>query len=83
MPQLQQSDLCYCLLPIAIDTMFAEIIIPLALPKNYTWLVPEHLLELVKVGCRVEVELGKNKDMQALSKHCTSENQKHSSQRKS
>ena len=41
--------------------MFAEIIIPAALPKNYTWSVPEHLLELVKVGCRVEVNLGKSK----------------------
>lgn len=41
--------------------MFAEIIIPAALPKNYTWSVPEHLLEMVKVGCRVEVNLGKSK----------------------
>ncbi|MFT4094498.1 MAG: primosomal protein N' [Niabella sp.] len=41
--------------------VFAEIIIPLALPLNYTWQVPEHLLETVKVGCRVEVNLGRNK----------------------
>jgi len=41
--------------------LFAEIIIPSALPKNYTWSVPEHLLEVVKVGCRVEVNLGKSK----------------------
>lgn len=41
--------------------MYAEIIIPLALPKNYTWSVPAHLLESVQPGCRVEVELGKNK----------------------
>ncbi len=41
--------------------VFAEIIIPLALPLNYTWLVPEHLLQVIKVGCRVEVNLGKNK----------------------
>ncbi|HKP32450.1 MAG TPA: primosomal protein N' [Chitinophagaceae bacterium] len=41
--------------------MYAEIIIPLALPKNYTWSVPAQLLEAVDVGCRVEVELGKNK----------------------
>lgn len=41
--------------------MFAEIIIPAALPKNYTWSVPAHLLELIKVGCRVEVNLGKSK----------------------
>ena len=40
---------------------FAEIIIPLALPKNYTWSVPESLKDSVHVGCRVEVNLGKNK----------------------
>ena len=41
--------------------VFAEIIIPLALPKNYTWSVPERLKEQVRVGVRVEVGLGKNK----------------------
>jgi len=41
--------------------VFAEIIIPLALPKNYTWAVPESLRDAVHVGCRVEVNLGKNK----------------------
>lgn len=41
--------------------MFAEIIIPLALPKNYTWSVPDRLKEQVRIGVRVEVGLGKNK----------------------
>jgi primosomal protein N' (replication factor Y) len=41
--------------------LFAEVIIPLALPKNYTWSVPPHLQEQVKPGVRVEVVLGKNK----------------------
>lgn len=41
--------------------MYAEIIIPLALPKNYTWSVPVSLQETARVGCRVEVNLGKNK----------------------
>lgn len=40
---------------------FAEVIIPLALPKNYTWSVPAHLATTVRVGCRVEVNLGKQK----------------------
>ena len=48
--------------------MFAEIIIPLALPKNYTWSVPPHLLDSVQPGCRVEVELGKNKRYAGLVK---------------
>jgi len=43
------------------SSLFAEVIIPLALPKNYTWAVPLHLQEQVRVGCRVEVVLGKNK----------------------
>ncbi len=41
--------------------MYAEVIIPLALPKNYTWSVPEHLRDRVQPGVRVEVGLGKNK----------------------
>ena len=41
--------------------MFAEIIIPLALPKNYTWSVPDKMKNVLKPGCRVEVNLGKNK----------------------
>ncbi len=40
--------------------MYAEVIIPLALPKNYTWLVPQELRSSLKAGCRVEVAL-KNK----------------------
>src|SRR5687767_731921 len=41
--------------------MYAEVIIPLALPKNYTWSVPEKFRSLVQPGVRVEVGLGKNK----------------------
>ena len=41
--------------------MFVEVIIPLALPKNYTWAVPEHMQSAVQPGIRVEVILGKNK----------------------
>lgn len=48
--------------------MFAEIIIPLALPKNYTWLVPAYMKEQVQVGCRVEVNLGKNKKYAGIVK---------------
>ena len=41
--------------------MYAEIIIPLALPKNYTWEIPSTLLDEVMIGMRVEVMLGANK----------------------
>ncbi|WP_300599221.1 primosomal protein N' [Niabella sp.] len=45
----------------AVTTDFAEVVIPLALPLNYTWAIPEHLKEAALVGCRVEVNLGKSK----------------------
>ncbi|HUB59843.1 MAG TPA: primosomal protein N' [Puia sp.] len=41
--------------------MYAEVIIPLALPTNYTWAVPEQWRNLVREGCRVEVELRNRK----------------------
>ena len=47
---------------------FAEIIIPLALPKNYTWSVPGHLKDQLHIGCRVEVNLGKNKKYAGIVK---------------
>jgi primosomal protein N' (replication factor Y) len=40
---------------------YAEVIIPSALPQNYTWSVPTHLKEIIQVGSRVEVNLGKRK----------------------
>ncbi|HRN55155.1 MAG TPA: primosomal protein N', partial [Agriterribacter sp.] len=48
--------------------LFAEIIIPLALPKNYTWQIPFHLRDKAKAGCRVEVVLGKNKKYAGIIK---------------
>lgn len=48
--------------------MFAEIIIPLALPKNYTWHIPDHMIEMITTGCRVEVNLGKNKKYAGIVK---------------
>ncbi len=47
--------------------MYAEIIIPLSLPKNYTWSVPGHLKDQVHIGCRVEVSL-KNKKYAGIVK---------------
>ena len=48
--------------------MYAEVVIPLALPKNYTWAVPLHLKDAVQPGIRVEVVLGKNKKYAGLVK---------------
>ena len=41
--------------------LYADVIIPLALPKTFTWTVPQHMLDSLRPGCRVEVNLGKNK----------------------
>ena len=48
--------------------MFAEVIIPLALPKNYTWLIPDQFKDSVRVGIRVEVALRKNKKYAGIVK---------------
>ncbi|MGV3527484.1 MAG: replication restart helicase PriA [Flavisolibacter sp.] len=53
--------------------MFAEIIIPLALPKNYTWRIPQHMAEQVMPGCRVEVNLGKHKKYAGVVKRLQTE----------
>lgn len=47
---------------------YAEIIIPSALPKNYTWSVPSHLTDTIKIGCRVEVNLGRSKKYAGIVK---------------
>ena len=54
------------------SNLFAEVIIPLALPRNYTWAVPEHLQEGATPGCRVEVVL-KNKKYAGLIKRIHTE----------
>jgi primosomal protein N' (replication factor Y) len=38
-------------------SLFAEIIIPLLLPVNYTWSIPEEFRQAAKQGIRVEVQL--------------------------
>ena len=52
--------------------MYAEIIIPLALPKNYTWSIPEDLLAGLQPGCRVEVTL-RNKKYAGIVKRFVTE----------
>ena len=40
---------------------FVEVILPLAIPKTYTYQVPEDLVPQVSFGKRVEVQFGKNR----------------------
>ena len=53
--------------------MYAEIIIPLALPKNYTWAIPAELADGVMIGMRVEVMLGSNKRYAGIIKKILTE----------
>ena len=41
--------------------LFADVILPLALERNYTFGIPIEFQEIIKVGCRVEVQFGKRK----------------------
>lgn len=50
------------------SSTFVEVIIPLALPKNYTWSVPDELVASIQPGCRVEVVLRKNKKYAGIIK---------------
>ena len=49
------------------NLQYAEVIVPLFLPKNYTWQIPQHLLAAVAIGKRVEVSL-RNKKYTGLVK---------------
>ena len=53
--------------------MFAEIIIPLAIPKTYTYAVPEELREATVPGVRVEVIFGRQKRYAGIVKSTTNE----------
>jgi primosomal protein N' (replication factor Y) len=47
---------------------WVEIILPLAIPKTYTYSVPETLVNKLQIGCRVEVVFGKNKKYAGIIK---------------
>ena len=57
--------------------LYAEIIIPLALPKNYTWSIPENFKDVVSPGVRVEVNLGKKKRYAGIVKKILTEKPEH------
>jgi primosomal protein N' (replication factor Y) (superfamily II helicase) len=57
--QISLRNQCSCRLSCRL--MYAEIIIPLALPKNYTWAIPEQWQKLMQPGLRVEVQLRNKK----------------------
>src|SRR5690606_21219619 len=48
------------------DLLYAEVILPLALPLNYTYRIPPHLAGEVVPGKRVAVQFGKSRMYSAL-----------------
>ena len=51
--------------------MFAEIIIPLAIPKTYTYAIPVEMQEAAVPGVRVEVVFGRQKRYAGIIKSIT------------
>lgn len=47
--------------PINQTNTYAEVILPLALPQNYTYYIPEEWISEATFGKRVEVQFGKNR----------------------
>ncbi|WP_342647826.1 primosomal protein N' [Mucilaginibacter sp. CSA2-8R] len=54
-------------------TLFAEVILPLAISKNYTYRVPFELNNVVAVGKRVVVQFGKSKLYTAIIRSISTE----------
>lgn len=51
------------------DQLFADVILPLAVRKRYTYLIPDELKDYACVGCRVLVQFGKSKFYTAVIAH--------------
>ncbi len=52
--------------PIATTNTYVTVILPIAVPKPYTYYVPEELVKNIQFGIRVEVQFGKSKLYSAL-----------------
>jgi len=52
---------------------WVEVILPLAIPKTYTYSVPEKLNKKIQIGCRAEVVFGKNKKYSGIIKSISTE----------
>jgi primosomal protein N' (replication factor Y) len=52
---------------------WVEVILPLAIPKTYTYSVPEKLVRRIQIGCRAEVVFGKNKKYAGIIKSTSEE----------
>jgi len=50
------------------SSTWVDVILPLAVPKTYTYSVPRQLVEKIKTGCRAEIVFGKNKKYSGIIK---------------
>lgn len=62
-------ELYFCSCLMSTTTIFADLILPLALPRLYTYRVPLSLNDEISVGCRVVVPFGKNKRYTGIVYH--------------
>ncbi len=53
---------------IELSDTWIEVILPLAIPKTYTYSVPQSLNTKIQIGCRAEVVFGKNKKYAGIIK---------------
>lgn len=67
------------LFPTEEPLLFVDVILPLALPKLYTYVVPQEFHDTIRVGYRIEVQFGKNKLYSALVKRVHKEKPKYNS----
>jgi len=56
------------LLPPQESLLFAEVIVPIATPQNFTWSIPVNLQDQASIGKRVEVNLGNRRRYAGLIK---------------
>ena len=54
-------------------SLFAEVILPLSLPKNYTYGIPKELEEQVQIGKRVEIQFGQRRIYAGIVKRLSGE----------
>jgi primosomal protein N' (replication factor Y) len=47
--------------PVPAHSLYAEVILPVAVPKPYTYAVPEAFVSIMQAGIRVEVQFGEGK----------------------
>jgi primosomal protein N' (replication factor Y) len=50
-------------------TLFADLILPVPVPRLFTYRVPRDMAEMIKVGARVIVQFGKNRVITAVVAH--------------